>query len=96
VFGATDVTACSVVWPEAWPSAIRATPSTFTSPETGKGTLHEGELKFTFHGEKSTLRAGSTLNIPANAPHSFINKSGRRRASSACGTRGSSMGEQHL
>jgi quercetin dioxygenase-like cupin family protein len=40
-------------------------------------TLLEGELEFTFRGEKSTVGAGSTLNIPANAPHSFINKSGR-------------------
>jgi quercetin dioxygenase-like cupin family protein len=40
-------------------------------------TLLEGELEFTFRGVKSTVGAGSTLNIPANAPHSFINRSGR-------------------
>jgi quercetin dioxygenase-like cupin family protein len=40
-------------------------------------TLIEGEIEFTFRGETSTLRAGSTINIPANAPHSFRNKSGR-------------------
>jgi quercetin dioxygenase-like cupin family protein len=39
-------------------------------------TLLEGELEFTFRGEKSTIRAGSTVNIPANAPHSFVNASG--------------------
>jgi quercetin dioxygenase-like cupin family protein len=39
-------------------------------------TLLEGELEFTFRGETSTVHAGSTVNIPANAPHSFINRSG--------------------
>jgi quercetin dioxygenase-like cupin family protein len=38
-------------------------------------TLLEGELAFTFRGETSTVGAGSTLNIPANAPHSFKNAS---------------------
>jgi len=38
-------------------------------------TLLEGELEFTFRGEKSTVRAGTTVNIPANAPHSFVNTS---------------------
>ena len=28
----------------------------------------EGEIEFTFRGEKSTVRAGETVNIPANAP----------------------------
>ena len=40
-------------------------------------TLLEGELEFTFRGEKKTVRAGSTVNIPANAPHVFRNASGR-------------------
>ena len=40
-------------------------------------TLLEGELEFTFRGEKSTIRAGATVNVPANAPHSFVNKSGK-------------------
>jgi uncharacterized cupin superfamily protein len=40
-------------------------------------TLLEGELEFTFRGEKKTVRAGSTVNIPANAPHGFRNASGR-------------------
>lgn len=38
-------------------------------------TLLEGELEFTFRGEKSAVRAGTTVNIPANAPHSFVNVS---------------------
>ena len=38
-------------------------------------TLLEGELEFTFRGKTSTVRAGSTVNIPANAPHSFENAS---------------------
>ncbi len=40
-------------------------------------TLLEGELEFTFRGEAKTVRAGSTVNIPANAPHAFKNVSGR-------------------
>jgi quercetin dioxygenase-like cupin family protein len=39
-------------------------------------TLLEGELEFTFRGKTSTIRAGSTVNIPANAPHAFRNASG--------------------
>ncbi len=39
-------------------------------------TLLEGELQFGFRGESTTLRAGSTINIPANAPHVFNNVSG--------------------
>lgn len=39
-------------------------------------TLIEGELEFTFRGETTTVRAGSTVNIPANAPHAFKNTSG--------------------
>jgi quercetin dioxygenase-like cupin family protein len=40
-------------------------------------TLLEGELEFTFRGQAQTIRAGSTVNIPANAPHMFKNKSGK-------------------
>jgi quercetin dioxygenase-like cupin family protein len=40
-------------------------------------TLLEGELEFTFRGKTHTVRAGSTVNIPANAPHVFKNKSGK-------------------
>src|SRR5208337_5424868 len=39
-------------------------------------TLLEGEVDFSFRGEAKTLRAGSTLAIPANAPHAFKNNSG--------------------
>src|SRR5882757_9706884 len=39
-------------------------------------TLLEGELEFSFRGEKSIVRAGSTVNVPANAPHFFKNISG--------------------
>ncbi len=35
----------------------------------------EGEIEFTFRGEKSAVRAGETVNIPANAPHAFTNAS---------------------
>lgn len=37
--------------------------------------LLEGELEVTFRGEKSTVRAGQTVNIPSNAPHQFHNSS---------------------
>jgi quercetin dioxygenase-like cupin family protein len=40
-------------------------------------TLLEGELEFTFRGKTQTVRAGSTVNIPANAPHAFKNNSGK-------------------
>jgi quercetin dioxygenase-like cupin family protein len=40
-------------------------------------TLLEGELEFIFRGNKTTLKAGETINIPANAPHVFKNKSGK-------------------
>ena len=40
-------------------------------------TLLEGELEFTFRGEPQTVTAGSTINIPANAPHMFKNVSGK-------------------
>jgi quercetin dioxygenase-like cupin family protein len=39
-------------------------------------TLLEGELEFTFRGQSQTVRAGSTVNVPANAPHAFNNVSG--------------------
>jgi uncharacterized cupin superfamily protein len=40
-------------------------------------TLLEGEIEFTFRGVKIVVRAGETVNIPANAPHFFRNASGR-------------------
>jgi quercetin dioxygenase-like cupin family protein len=39
-------------------------------------TLLEGEIEFTFRGQARTVQAGSTINIPANAPHCFKNVSG--------------------
>ena len=39
-------------------------------------TILEGEIEFTFRGEKHTVGAGATVNIPANAPHNFRNVSG--------------------
>jgi quercetin dioxygenase-like cupin family protein len=39
-------------------------------------TVLEGEIQTTFRGEKSTVHAGQTVSIPANAPHSFTNASG--------------------
>ncbi len=38
-------------------------------------TILEGEIEATFRGKKSILRTGETVNIPANAPHSFTNAS---------------------
>jgi quercetin dioxygenase-like cupin family protein len=37
----------------------------------------EGELEATFRGTKRVVRAGETINIPANAPHQFHNSSSR-------------------
>ena len=37
--------------------------------------LLEGEMEATFRGQKSIVKAGDTINIPANAPHSFHNMS---------------------
>jgi len=34
-------------------------------------TLLAGEIEFVFRGEKSLIKAGETINIPSNAPHSF-------------------------
>jgi quercetin dioxygenase-like cupin family protein len=38
-------------------------------------TILDGEIELTFRGEAHRAGIGSTLNIPANAPHSFKNKS---------------------
>lgn len=40
-------------------------------------TVLEGEIEATFRGQTSAVRAGETVNIPANAPHSFTNASDR-------------------
>ena len=37
--------------------------------------LLEGELEFTFRGNKSVAQAGETINVPSNAPHQFQNAS---------------------
>jgi mannose-6-phosphate isomerase-like protein (cupin superfamily) len=37
--------------------------------------LLDGEMQVTFRGQKSTLRAGDTVNVPSNAPHQFHNAS---------------------
>ncbi|MEU5513411.1 cupin domain-containing protein [Streptomyces griseoaurantiacus] len=39
-------------------------------------TVLEGEIEFTFRGEKHVALAGTTINVPANAPHHFRNASG--------------------
>ena len=36
-------------------------------------TILEGEIEATFRGKKTVVKAGETLGIPANAPHSFTN-----------------------
>ncbi len=38
-------------------------------------TILDGEIEATFRGQKTVVKAGETLNIPANAPHSFTNAS---------------------
>ena len=38
-------------------------------------TVLEGEIETIFRGEKSIVRVSETVNIPANAPHQFQNKS---------------------
>jgi monoterpene epsilon-lactone hydrolase len=40
-------------------------------------TLLDGEIELTFRGEKRLVKAGMTVNIPANAPHFFTNISGK-------------------
>jgi len=37
----------------------------------------EGEIELKFRGEAVAVRAGETVNIPANAPHAFTNASDR-------------------
>ena len=40
-------------------------------------TLLDGELEITFRGETRKVASPATVNVPANAPHSFKNVSGR-------------------
>ena len=39
-------------------------------------TVLDGEVRVTFRGETIVARAGQTINVPANAPHSFTNPAG--------------------
>ena len=39
-------------------------------------TVLDGEIEFTFRNDVNLATAGMTVNIPANAPHSFRNASG--------------------
>jgi quercetin dioxygenase-like cupin family protein len=38
-------------------------------------TILDGEVEFTFRGAATPVRRGETVNVPANAPHSFRNAS---------------------
>jgi uncharacterized cupin superfamily protein len=38
-------------------------------------TVLEGEVELTFRGQHLLAKAGETVNVPANAPHSFRNAS---------------------
>ena len=40
-------------------------------------TILDGEIELTFRGATHQASAGATVNIPANAPHSFKNKSNK-------------------
>jgi quercetin dioxygenase-like cupin family protein len=40
-------------------------------------TILDGEIEFIFRGEPRRADAGSTVNVPANAPHSFKNMSNK-------------------
>src|SRR3569833_1845068 len=40
-------------------------------------TILEGEIELTFRGKSHTVSAGSTVNVPATAPHAFKNVSGK-------------------
>ncbi len=39
-------------------------------------TILEGEVELSFRGQNLVAKAGETVNVPANAPHSFRNASG--------------------
>jgi quercetin dioxygenase-like cupin family protein len=39
-------------------------------------TVLDGEVQATFRGQTMTVRAGETINVPANAPHAFTNATG--------------------
>ena len=39
-------------------------------------TILEGQIEFHFRGETTVVKAGMTVNVPANAPHFFSNREG--------------------
>ncbi len=39
-------------------------------------TVLDGQVRVTFRGETIVAQAGQTINVPANAPHSFANATG--------------------
>jgi len=41
-------------------------------------TILDGETEFHFRGEVTVVKAGMTINVPANAPHFFSNAQGSR------------------
>ncbi len=49
----------------------------------------EGQIEATFRGQKTTVQAGQTLHIPANAPHEFHNTTDQQmRLLCICGPAG--------
>jgi len=54
-------------------------------------TLPEGEPEFTFRGVAQTVRAGTTVNIPANAPQGSGTSPARPFMCSACALRPSEL-----
>jgi quercetin dioxygenase-like cupin family protein len=40
-------------------------------------TVLDGEIEFTFRGDRTVAAVGDTVNVPANAPHRFRNASDR-------------------
>jgi quercetin dioxygenase-like cupin family protein len=40
-------------------------------------TVLDGEVELSFRGQSLVAKAGETVNVPANAPHSFRNASGQ-------------------
>jgi uncharacterized cupin superfamily protein len=54
-------------------------PAGWITPVTHPDDVKEvsREIEATFRGAKSAVRAGETINIPANAPHQFRNSSAK-------------------
>src|SRR5271166_4030379 len=55
----------------AWPDEDQSLPHIGLVGDTY--TILDGEVRVTFRGETIVARAGQTINVPANAPHAFIN-----------------------